>query len=236
MANEDDREAPEMGDEQDTGNDNPPARERETPPARKPADRDRDRDRDREAPADPDEVKAELDRTRDALKKANREAAERRRRLEELEQAEADRKRDQMSEAERIKADRAEADRRAREAEDRAKRAEAALLSERINSAVERAAMEAGFEYPQDVPKLIDRDRIVVDDETGQIEIKTVRDAVERLAKDRPGLVNARRGGGTPVRETQPRRPTGEFAARSVGRNNDPYDQELREMGFGGRM
>lgn len=195
-----------------------------------------DRDRDRR-PAEPDRDDQAGDdekaRLKKALSEANRKAAADRKRLEELEAAEADRKREQMTEADRVKADRAEADRRAREAEDRARQAEAALLNERVNSAVERAAQSHGFEYPEDVPKLIDRDRIEVDEESGRIDLKTVNDAVERLARARPGLINARRGGGTPPRETQ-RRPAESGVPHRGARNVDPYEQELIDMGRGG--
>lgn len=161
----------------------------------------------REVPEDPDELRAELERSRAALAKVNRESAERRRRLEDLERAEEERTRAQMSETDRQKREREDAERRAREAEDRAREVETLLASERIDRAVERAAMELGFEYPQDVPKLIDRSRIDVDEETGKI--LGVKEAVDKLLKERPALLSVRRGGGTPQRDAAgARRPT----------------------------
>lgn len=153
----------------------------------------------REVPEDPDELRSELERTRSALAKTNRESAERRRRLEDLERAEEERKTAQLSESDRVKRDREEAERRAKEAEQKADLLSAQLQAERIDRAVERAAFDLGFEYPQDVPKLIDRERIEVDQETGKI--LGVKEAVDRLVKDRPALLSVRRGGGTPQRD-----------------------------------
>lgn len=53
---------------------------------------------------DSTQVAAELEKTREALKKANKEAAERRKRLEELEAAELKRKEAEMTETERVQA------------------------------------------------------------------------------------------------------------------------------------
>ena len=53
----------------------------------------------------PEEIRAELERTRDALKKANKEAADRRKKLDAFEKTEADRKAAELSEVDRLKAD-----------------------------------------------------------------------------------------------------------------------------------
>lgn len=53
----------------------------------------------------PEQLKAELEKAQAALKAANREAAERRKRLEAFEQAEAARKQAEMTESEKLKAD-----------------------------------------------------------------------------------------------------------------------------------
>ena len=73
----------------------------------------------------PDELQAELERTREALKKANKEAEQRRRKLEELDAAEAKRKEAEMSELEK-------ANKRAEEAEKRAAQIERERLLDRI--------------------------------------------------------------------------------------------------------
>jgi hypothetical protein len=56
------------------------------------------------APEEFQETQKELEKTREALKKANKEAADRRKRLEELEAAEAKRNQDAMSETEKAQA------------------------------------------------------------------------------------------------------------------------------------
>ena len=73
------------------------------------------------------------------------------------------------------------------------------MVQLRIDVAVEREAGAVGFLYAEDVPKLIDRDVIAVEDETGRI--LGVKEAVASLAKRRPELLNARRGAGTPPRD-----------------------------------
>ena len=52
-----------------------------------------------------EELRAELDRTAKALKEANKEAAARRKKLEDFEKADEDKKRSEMSELEKAKAD-----------------------------------------------------------------------------------------------------------------------------------
>lgn len=150
-------------------------------------------------PDDPDEVRAELERARAALKKANDQAAKQRidrNRLEELEAEKRKAETAKLSETDRIK--RAVADSTARvrtlESENDALKRQNADL--RIDHAVQAEAAEAGFLYPGDVPRLIDRDRVEIDPDTGKIT--GAKDAVARLAKDRPGLLRAQSGAGSP--------------------------------------
>lgn len=177
-------------------------------------------------------IKAEKDRTAAALTKANKEAADRRRRLDELETAEAERTNAKLSEDERSKRANAEREQRAKDSESRAAKAEAALLSERVDRAVEREAAEVEFLYPGDAPKLIDRDRVEIDPDTGKIT--GVKEAVAALIKQRPALVHARAGGGSPAAMRTRQGGNGEPVHR--GRQIDPYEQELDDMGRGGRM
>jgi hypothetical protein len=58
----------------------------------------------------PEELQAELERVREALKKANKEAADRRKKLEEIERAEQKRKDAELSEMERLQKQLAERD------------------------------------------------------------------------------------------------------------------------------
>jgi hypothetical protein len=170
------------------------------------------RGRDHDDPGDdPTALKAVLDRTRKALADANRKAETERKqykaareRLDDLDRAAEERRKEELPEVERLRNDL-----RARDAEIRAREGRVAELERestalRIAHQVEREAQKAGFLYPEDVPKLVDASRIEVEPETGRI--LGVKEAVERLAKDRPGLLAAPRGGGSPAAVPQ-RRP-----------------------------
>jgi hypothetical protein len=165
----------------------------------------------------PDQMEAEIRALRDQLSKTNAESAGRRKRLRELEDAEEARRRATLTETERVKAERD-----AFEAErDEAK---ALLDAERIGIAVERAALAAGFEYPQDVVKLIDLSGVDVNEDG---KIRGVDRAVSELARQRPGLVRApstHRPGTPPPRGPSPRPPS----------RAEPSDVEkLRALGIG---
>lgn len=169
----------------------------------------------RDAPVDDvaamseDDLRENLRRSREATKKANKEAADRRRRLEELETADREREAAKLSETDKQKRAAEEAARKAREAEERAARAEARLIQVEIDREVERVAAAlkpAPFRYPSTVPKLIDPSRVGWDAEAGKAT--GVKDAVERLAKEYPDLLEAKSQGGTPPRPSnQPNRP-----------------------------
>lgn len=191
--------------------------EETTTTPRKPAER---RD---DAPPEADDEKQRL---RAALSKANKEAADRRRRLEELERAEEERKTATLTEAEKVRKAAKDAEAARVEAERRAVDAEAALTEERLKSAVERTATTMGFDYPDIAPSLIDRSRPLIDEETGKPDPKAIKDALERLLRDKPGLAGAAPRGGTPPREG-PRRTSG-------GRQGAPevsIHDKLRESG-----
>lgn len=101
------------------------------------------------AEAGAEDPKVELERVRSALKAANKESADRRKRLEQLEAAEAERTTAAMTETDRLKAEKEAADKRADAAEERAKQTliRAAFVSE---------AAKAGAAYPEDVYRLAD--------------------------------------------------------------------------------
>lgn len=130
-----------------------------------------------------DELRAELERTRGALKAANSESAGRRKRLKELETAEEERKRAQMTELEQAKA---------REAELTAAHDQLAIeLSEaKIRHAVEITAAKLNFQDPEDAFLMIDLDAIEIDD-VGKIT--GVDKALKALAKAKPYLIRAER-------------------------------------------
>lgn len=195
----------------------------QAPPARKPAASVKATER--PLPEDPDEARDELRRTREALAKANKEAKDHRLAREELQRAEDERSQATLSETEKTKKAARDAEAARVEAERRAADAEAALAEERVDAVVEREATKQGFAYPDITPRLIDRKRPLIDEETGRPDAKAIKEALERLAKDRPGLIEAAPRGGTPPREG-PRRQNNQGGA-----NRPAIEDELRSTG-----
>ena len=116
---------------------------------------------------------AEMTRLRVALGKANKEAGDRRKRLQELETAEQERQQSEMSETDRLKA------------ELEATRKEAATANERAKDTLIRAAIaveaaKAGATHPEDVYLLADKSTMEVDKDGN---VKGATEAVEALVK-----------------------------------------------------
>lgn len=153
----------------------------------------------RPIPEDPEELREELKRTRQALESRNSEAARQRIRLDELERAEEERQNGQLSEMEKARKELTESQRRTQDAVHRAEAAEAQAVELRITHAVERQAAAMGFEYPDITPQLIERRLVSYDPETNKVT--GAKEALERLLKDRPGLAKASPRGGTPPRD-----------------------------------
>ena len=125
------------------------------------------------------DVQAELERVRAALKSANKEAADRRKKLDAFEKADEERKLAAMTELEKVQAA-LKASEDAREAIGRDARK--ALISH----AVHLEAVTANFHKPEDAMAFLDVAGFDVDDE-GKVE--GVADALKALAKERPYLV-----------------------------------------------
>lgn len=193
-----------------------------------------------------EELKAELQRTRDeqkrtadALKKVNEEAKNSRLKLKDYERDEEKKRQAELPELERLKAD------AQREAEDRAtaqrERDEARreVVAIRLDRMIEREAAgrdSAGQEFlnPELVPRLIERARIKFDEEGQPVE-SSVKDAVARLAKDYPNLVRARGGGGSPA-AMRTRQASGDGQGRAFSQI-DPFEQDMASLGrVGGGM
>jgi hypothetical protein len=164
-------------------------------------------------PDDPAVLREHLRRERELRSKSNQENAEMRRLRDEQEREQQKLRDAAMTETERLQHHAQANAQRAADFERRFAEAEALRVQAQVDIAVERAARDAGFTYPDLVPRLIDRKRVEVDDETS--EILGVKEAVTKLAKDKPELLSARRGGGTPPRDGdyrragQPQRPAG---------------------------
>jgi hypothetical protein len=116
-------------------------------------------------------VQAELEKTRIALKAANKEAADRRKRLEELESAEEARKAAAMTDLDK-------ANKRAEDAEAKAAQAETRARETLIRSAFVAEAARVGAAHPEDVYLLADKSAVDVDDTGG---IRGVVEAVKTL-------------------------------------------------------
>ncbi len=176
-------------------------------------------------------LQVEKDRTADALKRANDEAKRHRLRKEELERIEAERNEAKLSDEERSRQAQEERERKVRETETEVSKLRDENLRLRLDAVILGEAQKKGFRYPELVPGTVDRDLIIVG-EDGQIE--GADKAVERLARQYPDLLNAGVNKGMP-QSMRTHSPGGGGVSRA-NRAIDPYEQELNEMGRGGRM
>lgn len=124
---------------------------------------------------------AELERTREALKQANHEAASRRKELEKFQEAEQRRKEAEMTELERANAKLAEI------------QAERDRLIEqgrtaRIRHAIEREAGAQNFHDPADAWRFLEEGAVTLDDDG---KVTGAADALKALAKARSYLVKS---------------------------------------------
>jgi hypothetical protein len=143
-----------------------------------------------------DELKAEADKLRKQLKETNRKAAADRLRLEEIDREKQEREDAKLSEtAKQKKRADAETDAR-RQLEAEVAKLKADLLNREMDQHIRKAA-QGIFNDPELAPKLVDRDQIEYDPETGKFS--RVKEAVERVLRDHPGLATAQRGGGSPA-------------------------------------
>jgi hypothetical protein len=128
-----------------------------------------------------EDLKAELDRARKALGAANKEAADRRKKLEAFEKAEQERQQAQLSAEERLKQQLAEAQAQAQ--------AVTAAANERlVRAAVLAEASKLAFVDPSDAWRMLDRDGLAVGDDG---EVTGAAEALKALAKAKPYLVKA---------------------------------------------
>lgn len=121
---------------------------------------------------------AELEALRAALKKANHEAASRRKKLDEYEKAEEERKLAEMTELEKAQAKLAEMAAQLEAAEN-------ARQATMIRSAIEREAVAQNFHDPADAWRFLEPDAVTLDGD----KVAGVETALKALAKARPYLV-----------------------------------------------
>ena len=109
------------------------------------------------ATLDANELAAELQRARDALRAANNEAAQRRKKLDEYERAEQTRKDAELSEMDKL-------NKRLAEAETARQQALTTANDRLIKAAFVAEAAKHGVEYPEDAFLLADKSNVAVDD------------------------------------------------------------------------
>jgi hypothetical protein len=181
-----------------------------------------------------EEILAENARLKKATKAANAEALANRlaaKRLKEIED-EAEQKRiDQLSEEEKFKVQLATAKQEAKEANDRAAKAEEARKRLVIDREIEHEAKELGVEDPTMlVPMIRGEGYAGIDFDEDTNKAVGVKAAVTAMVKRFPGLVTGvvRRGGGTPsrgdivrpgVRNTAPQKSEAEAEAERAAAN-----------------
>ena len=125
------------------------------------------------ATLDVNELAAELQRTRDALKAANNEAAQRRKKLDEYERAEQTRKDAELSEMDKL-------NKRLAEAETARQQALTTANDRLIKAAFVAEAAKHGVEYPEDAFLLADKSNVAVDDSGNVIGVaETVKSLVD---------------------------------------------------------
>lgn len=124
---------------------------------------------------------SELETLRAALRKANAESAERRKKLEQMEDAEKRKADAQLSEVEQAK-------KRADEAEAKLEAMQSSMRDRAIRHAIEIEASKAGFADPSDAVALADISAVQYDDDG---KVSGADAAVKALAKAKPHLVKA---------------------------------------------
>lgn len=158
-------------------------------------------------PATPPEVTFSLE----DVKKLREEAAKYRTERNTLQKEKDEKAKAEMAEVDRLKLEKEEADTRVKEIETQ-------LATERIGNAISRAASTASFFAPDDAAAFIKASDIKLL-EDGTPDMRSVKAAVETLAKDKPHLV---RGPGS-----------GDGGWQSAPPNRCPENQAIRRRAKG---
>jgi hypothetical protein len=139
-----------------------------------------------------EELQASVDRLERAVKDANKEAASKRVRLEELERADQERQKASLSEVDRLKQQVAEAQSEAEKA-----RSEAATV--RVKTAVIVAAGQMGFQDPEDAYALLDLSKLEIEKDG---KVAGVDEALKALVKAKAYMI--KKTGAGPIGPTNP--------------------------------
>jgi hypothetical protein len=173
-----------------------------------------------------EEVKAELERVRKALKDANKEAADRRKKLEALEAAEKERADKELTETERLQKKLAEIQQQAEQATQ--------LANQRlVRQAIVTQAARLNFADPEDAYDKLKNTQFEIEGET----VTGVEDAVKKLAERSKHLLKSNNpnlstfnpaGGGIAVETDAQKR------ARIYGSGGGIFDVSRAEQNGGG--
>lgn len=163
---------------------------------------------------DPAKLLAELEETRKALKLANKEAGDHRKKLETFEQAEKEK-------ADKEKSELTKAQERAAAAEEKLNRLESALVERDISDAIRDEARAAGFRDVADALQFVDRSVLEVKDG----KVNGAKEAVAAVAKAKPYLLasaddkdKGKKGNGTPPPDQKKKpAPAGDRETNVVG-------------------
>lgn len=181
-----------------------------------------------------DEALEELERTRVALKAANKDAETKRRRLDEFEKADADRQAASLSETEKLK-------KQAEDAKLQADKAVAKANERVIRAEVIAAASRLDFEDPEDVYALL-RGKGKLDDlgdPDSSETSKAIKDMLEELAKSKKHLLRAgtkgpQLGPTNPGAGAGPAETKEQKRDRLLGRGTDVWDPDVMRQHGGG--
>ena len=139
-----------------------------------------------------EDIAAEFERTKQALKLANNESAARRKKLDEYEAKEKKQKEAQLSEVDQLKAQLAEQVAANAQIQNDIKQA-------KLRAAIERAAGLQGFVNPEDAWKLADLSGLELGDDG---KVNGLEEALKEILKTRPYLTAAIRQPNNNARDT----------------------------------
>ena len=145
----------------------------------------------------PEELQAELDKVRDALKRANDESAGRRKELEKIAAEKAEKDKAALSETEKLQAE-------VKAGKDAHRVLTAQLDAERVRTAILAEATKLGFASPEDAKALTDLSSIEISDDG---KVTGFEKSLKALAESgRLAMADQKRGDslGTPLGKGKP--------------------------------
>jgi hypothetical protein len=173
---------------------------------------------------DPDDIKRRLKLAESKVYELSKENAKKRRQLEDIEKENQKKTDEKLSELEKAQRLARQHEVSAREAQEKAKTWED-KYTRSVKSFAVIAEAQSLFEYPQDVPALVNLDKLEIDPEDGTVI--GAKELVQKLAKSRPGMLKAEARGTT----REENRGFGDRRRRQESNGNNPHMQERRSGG-----